>query len=160
MNRRLRLGICVLVLGAQACGGGVGDAGQAAVSGDGEQLTPTFQVDPSWPMIPNNWVFGITSGVSIDAENNIWVLHRPRTIAPELADRLRRLDGVLDADRMRELNAAVDLEGQSPSQVARDWLKNAPIQARIPAGRRPLQNPQQAGDGPPIGATGDSSSRR
>ncbi len=87
MNRKMRLGVCVLVLGAQACGGGVGDAGEAAVSGDGEQLTPTFQVDPSWPMIPNNWVFGITSGVSIDAENNIWVLHRPRTIAPELADR-------------------------------------------------------------------------
>ena len=81
---RVRLGVCVLVLGAQACGG---DVGEAVVSGDGEQLTPTFEVDPSWPTIPNNWVFGITSGLSIDADNNIWVLHRPRTVAPDLADR-------------------------------------------------------------------------
>ena len=86
MMRGIRLGVWVLVLGAQACGGG-GDAGEATLADDGELLTPTFQVDPSWPMIPNNWVFGITSGLSIDAENNIWVLHRPRTVAPELADR-------------------------------------------------------------------------
>jgi DNA-binding beta-propeller fold protein YncE len=87
MNRMIWLGVCVLVLGVQACGGDVGDVGEATVSGESEQLTPTFEVDPSWPTIPNNWVFGITSGLSIGTDNNIWVLHRPRTVAPELADR-------------------------------------------------------------------------
>jgi len=42
--------------------------------------------------------------------------------APQLADRLRALEGVLDAETMRRMNAAVDLEGRSPGQVAREWL--------------------------------------
>ena len=42
--------------------------------------------------------------------------------APQLADRLRALEGVLDAETMRRMNAAVDLEGESPGQVARDGL--------------------------------------
>ncbi len=42
--------------------------------------------------------------------------------APKLADRLRALDGVIDAETMRQMNAAVDLEGESPGQVAREWL--------------------------------------
>ncbi len=42
--------------------------------------------------------------------------------APQLADRLRALEGVLDAETMRRMNAAVDLEGESPGQVAREWL--------------------------------------
>jgi osmoprotectant transport system permease protein len=42
--------------------------------------------------------------------------------APQLADRLRALEGVLDAETMRQMNAAVDLEGKSPGQVALQWL--------------------------------------
>ncbi len=42
--------------------------------------------------------------------------------APQLADRLRALEGVLDAETMRQMNAAVDLEGRSPGQVAQRWL--------------------------------------
>lgn len=89
---------CLLALGAMACGSGVDDTGEATVADEGQQLTPTFQVDPSWPMIPNNWVFGITSGLSIDAANNIWVLHRPRTVPPELAGRAAPPVMVFDTD--------------------------------------------------------------
>jgi osmoprotectant transport system permease protein len=42
--------------------------------------------------------------------------------APELAARLRELSGAFDADMMRSLNAAVDLEGRSPAETAREWL--------------------------------------
>lgn len=44
---------------------------------------PQFKVDPSWPKIPNNWVLGLVSGVNVDAEDHIWVLHRPRTVKPD-----------------------------------------------------------------------------
>jgi DNA-binding beta-propeller fold protein YncE len=43
---------------------------------------PVFSVDPSWPKIPNNWVFGEVSSVAVDAQNHIWVLQRPRTLRP------------------------------------------------------------------------------
>jgi len=85
MNRKMLLGVCVLALGPLACADGVGDTSESVVGEKVQLLSPTFEVDPSWPTIPNDWVFGITSGLSIDAEGNIWVLHRPRTIPDELA---------------------------------------------------------------------------
>jgi NHL repeat len=41
---------------------------------------PTFQVDPAWPTIPNNWVLGEVSSIAVDSRDHIWVLHRPRSI--------------------------------------------------------------------------------
>jgi hypothetical protein len=43
---------------------------------------PVFQVDPSWPKIPNNWVFGEVSSVSVDSKDHVWVVQRPRTLRP------------------------------------------------------------------------------
>jgi hypothetical protein len=45
--------------------------------------SPKFRVDPSWPKIPNGWQFGQVSSVSIDADDHVWVLQRPGTLAPE-----------------------------------------------------------------------------
>ena len=42
---------------------------------------------------------------------------------PAVLDRLRTLEGRLDAATMRRLNAAVDLEGQSPAEAAKQWLE-------------------------------------
>ncbi len=44
---------------------------------------PTFEVDPSWPKVPAKWKLGDPSSVAVDAKDNIWVLHRPRTLKPE-----------------------------------------------------------------------------
>jgi hypothetical protein len=41
---------------------------------------PTFQVDPNWPTIPNNWVLGEVSSIAVDPRDHIWVLHRPASI--------------------------------------------------------------------------------
>ncbi len=41
---------------------------------------PTFQVDPKWPTIPNDWVLGEVTSVAVDSRDHIWVLHRPRSI--------------------------------------------------------------------------------
>jgi hypothetical protein len=41
---------------------------------------PTFTVDPSWPKVPPQWKLGDVSSMASDAQGNIWVLHRPRTL--------------------------------------------------------------------------------
>jgi hypothetical protein len=41
-------------------------------------VAPLFEVDPFWPKpLPNHWVLGSTIGVSIDAQDHVWILHRP-----------------------------------------------------------------------------------
>ncbi len=46
---------------------------------------PMFEVDPSWPKVPAKWKLGDASSISIDAQGNAWVLHRPRTLKPDQA---------------------------------------------------------------------------
>src|ERR1044071_7438438 len=38
---------------------------------------PRFEVDPLWPKpLPNHWILGQTIGVSVDAQDHIWIIHR------------------------------------------------------------------------------------
>src|SRR5215475_4107953 len=46
---------------------------------------PTFEVDRTWPKVPSQWKLGDASSIAIDAKDNVWVLHRPRTLKPEQA---------------------------------------------------------------------------
>lgn len=69
----------VVTLGALA-GLGYGPAVPAAEAQDG---VPQFEVDPSWPDIPNDWVLGQVSSVTVGPDDRIWVLHRPRTVEEE-----------------------------------------------------------------------------
>src|SRR6476620_1230758 len=62
---------------------------------------PTFQVDPAWPTIPNNWVLGEVSSIAVDSRDHIWVLHRPRSI-PE-AQRSQAAPPVLEFDTAGKL---------------------------------------------------------
>ena len=44
-------------------------------------MAPAFEVDPYWPKpLPNHWVTGSTIGVSVDAQDNVWTIHRPNTV--------------------------------------------------------------------------------
>jgi DNA-binding beta-propeller fold protein YncE len=52
----------------------------ASAQQSGTVKPPTFQVDPSWPVVPNNWVLGEVSSIAVDGRDHIWVLHRPRSI--------------------------------------------------------------------------------
>ena len=38
---------------------------------------PVLAVDPYWPQIPETWIFGVGAGIATDAQNNVWVIHRP-----------------------------------------------------------------------------------
>jgi DNA-binding beta-propeller fold protein YncE len=46
---------------------------------------PVFEVDRGWPKVPAKWKLGDPSSIAIDARDNVWVLHRPRTLMPEQA---------------------------------------------------------------------------
>ena len=49
---------------------------RAGVEAAGVQA-PRFEVDPMWPKpLPNHWLLGMTIGVSVDAQDHIWIIHR------------------------------------------------------------------------------------
>jgi hypothetical protein len=38
---------------------------------------PSFEVDPLWPKpLPNHWLLGSVTGVAVDAQDHIWIVHR------------------------------------------------------------------------------------
>ena len=46
--------------------------------------SPAFRVDPFWPKpLPNNWILGQVGGISVDAQDNIWVFQRPRSLTDD-----------------------------------------------------------------------------
>ena len=49
-----------------------------------EQGLPHYQVDPSWPKeLPNNWIMGHATGLFVDKQDHIWLVHRVRTLLPD-----------------------------------------------------------------------------
>ncbi|HEY7544201.1 MAG TPA: beta-propeller fold lactonase family protein [Blastocatellia bacterium] len=55
---------------------------QGAISGTFAQKraatqAPRFEVDPLWPKpLPNHWVLGSVTGVAVDGQDHIWIVHR------------------------------------------------------------------------------------
>jgi hypothetical protein len=41
---------------------------------------PMFEVDKTWPKMPPKWKTGDPSSFAIDAQDNVYLLHRPRTL--------------------------------------------------------------------------------
>jgi hypothetical protein len=75
------LGLALLGVVIAAASSQLAIAGQAGAS----QSMPVFQVDPSWPpKLPNNWVMGIVSSVTVDRHDHVWILQRPRTVQESL----------------------------------------------------------------------------
>jgi hypothetical protein len=47
----------------------------------GTVQAPRFEVDPMWPKpLPNHWVIGNTIGVSVDAQDHVWIIHRASSL--------------------------------------------------------------------------------
>src|SRR5277367_2228381 len=76
MNRNLRIGATLLgVLVALGVGSSLLDK-RATVTAATVQA-PKFEVEPMWPKpLPNHWVMGNVIGVSVDAQDHIWIIHR------------------------------------------------------------------------------------
>ena len=97
MNRRRRgpadaatllgaMAVWLVLAGTSAAGAGApaepsgapepaGQAGQAV-----PEDVPRFRVDPFWPSLPNDWMLGQAAGVAVDADDHVWLVHRPRTL--------------------------------------------------------------------------------
>src|SRR5437764_14171737 len=49
----------------------------------GSVMAPRFEVNPLWPKpLPNHWLMGQTIGVSVDANDHIWIIHRAGSLEP------------------------------------------------------------------------------
>ena len=76
MKRDLYVGISFLaVLGALGAGSYLLE--KKSVVQAATTMAPMFEVDPLWPKpLPNHWLMGQTIGVSVDAQDHIWIIHR------------------------------------------------------------------------------------
>jgi NHL repeat len=59
---------------------------------------PTFEVAKDWPKIPPQWKIGDASSMTVDAQGNIWLLHRPRTLKGDDLKKAAPPVMVLDVD--------------------------------------------------------------
>ena len=69
-------GSVLVVLVAATCAAGAPVVAQSPAS----RLLPVFEVDTSWPKVPPQWKLGDASSFAVDAQDNVWLLHRPRTL--------------------------------------------------------------------------------
>jgi hypothetical protein len=66
---------------ADASGPPPGPAAAGTDRAGADAETPRFTVDPFWPReLPNNWILGEVSGVAVDAQDHVWIIHRPRSL--------------------------------------------------------------------------------
>jgi|SRR5215472_2396833 len=72
--------LALVILAALAVRRVVGTAVAAQTTAAQAAGVPKFQVDPAWPKVPAKWKLGDVSSIGVDAQNRIWVLHRPRTL--------------------------------------------------------------------------------
>src|SRR5262245_39651861 len=85
---------------------------------------PRFAVDPMWPKpLPNHWVMGSVIGVSADANDHIWIIHRQGSLEPkEVSASTKGAECCYAAPPVLEFNEAGDLIGHwgGPGQ-GYDW---------------------------------------
>src|SRR3954451_13876744 len=76
----MNLGLRLSVAGAAGIALAAIASNHRPVDAQGKQA-PVFEVDPFWPQpLPNHWVTGSTIGLSVDAQENVWTIHRPNTV--------------------------------------------------------------------------------
>ena len=43
----------------------------------------TYQVDPFWPKVPDQWTLGQVSGVAVDSRDHVWIVQRPWSLGSD-----------------------------------------------------------------------------
>jgi DNA-binding beta-propeller fold protein YncE len=82
MKHHLAIGTLLLALLAGFAIGAHLLEKHASLSAAGH-VAPRFEVDPLWPKpLPNHWILGQTIGVSVDAQDHIWIIHRAGSLEP------------------------------------------------------------------------------
>ena len=83
MKRNLSIGATLL---AALIALGVGQVvlekrADAQMKAAGKVQVPRFEVDPTFPKpMPNHWYQGMSIGVGVDANDHVWIVHRPDTV--------------------------------------------------------------------------------
>jgi hypothetical protein len=63
--------------GAAIAALGIGQSKLGAAIARQAVQAPTFEVDPFWPKpLPHHWILGSTIGVSVDAKDHVFIIHR------------------------------------------------------------------------------------
>jgi hypothetical protein len=60
-----------------------GLAGLLIAQNPSGRKAPAFEPDPAFPRLPDNWVLGNVAGITVDRHDNVWLIHRPRTVAAD-----------------------------------------------------------------------------
>ena len=82
MRRRITIAGMLLALAATLGVASVLLEDRAAAAPSVAQA-PRFEVDPLWPKpLPNKWILGQTIGVSVDAQDHVWIIHRAGSLEP------------------------------------------------------------------------------
>jgi len=61
-------------------------AAERALQGDVDAQVspnPSYEVDPFWPQLPEQWTLGQVSGVAVDSRDHVWVLQRPWSLGSD-----------------------------------------------------------------------------
>jgi hypothetical protein len=141
------------------------------------QSTPAYKFDSTWPKLPlpNKWTFGGVTGLTVDKDDVVWVLHRPNdlnasqnyaTLSPPTAECCVKGPAVLAFDMEGNLVRSwdtpeghlilVDRQGSVwvGSEIMRKYTKDGkPIaevvervpEANPPAGKYPSETPLLVG---------------
>ena len=84
LNAQRNTCLCTGMLAAlAAASAAVCFLGAPATAQQQPRAVPTFAVDAAWPKIPDKYKLGDISSIALDAQDNAYVLHRPRTLKPE-----------------------------------------------------------------------------
>ena len=80
-SRKFLTGVALATLVSGVAAVSLGHSGAAQAQGAADVMVPKFEVDPFWPKpMPNHWVLAMTIGLSMDAKDNVWIVHRPQTL--------------------------------------------------------------------------------
>lgn len=102
---------------------------------------PTFQVDPTWPALPNNWILGTVTSVTTGKDDHVWIVHRPRTVAEP--KRAQAAPPVLEYDAAGKFVKAWGGEGQgydwpaAEHGISADYKGNLWFTGSSPSGGSP-----------------------
>jgi hypothetical protein len=71
----------VRILGTSLAAAAILSACAVDIPAQGRGTAPAatqFSVDAAFPRdLPNNWIIGQVTGIAVDAEDNVWIVHRP-----------------------------------------------------------------------------------
>jgi hypothetical protein len=74
--KRHSLGVAVVIAAGITCA----MAQAPRDSAPPPRALPMFELEKDWPKVPPQWKVGDVSSFTTDADGNIWMLHRPRTL--------------------------------------------------------------------------------